>query len=219
MAQVIALHGFLGAPSDWDGFGYEARALEPAPHFLAWAEKFCAGVSGRPVLLGYSMGARLAMHAALLAPDLFSGVVLVSGNPGLANEAERAARLKADEAWARRFDSSEDWSSLLRDWNAQAVFAGEFLDRPESRRSAAAHALRAWSLGRQQDLAPFLSELDLPVFWIAGERDEKFARIARGMRFTNPLSRTWLAPSAAHRVPWESAGEFRARVEEWVGGI
>ena len=219
MAKVIALHGMLGAPSDWDGFGYEARALEPAPHFLAWAERFCAGITGRPVLLGYSMGARLAMHAALLAPDLFSGLVLVSGNPGLANEEERHARRMDDERWASRFES-EEWASVMREWNAQPVFAGgEIVERPESRRAGAVCALRAWSLGRQLDLAPHLRGLDLPILWIAGERDTKFAAIARGIRFLDPRSAVWLAPSAAHRVPWEAREVFVARVEDWIAPL
>lgn len=219
MAKVIALHGMLGAPSDWDGFGYEARALESAPHFLAWAERFCAGISGRPVLLGYSMGARLAMHAALLAPDLFSGLVLVSGNPGLADEEARRARREEDERWALRFES-ETWSSVMRAWNAQPVFAGgESVDRPESGRAEAVCALRAWSLGRQLDLVPHLAWLDLPILWIAGERDAKFAAIARGMRFADPRSTVWLAPSAAHRVPWEARVAFSERVSEWVRSL
>jgi len=93
------------------------------------------------------------------------------------------------------------------------------VERPESLRTEAVCALRAWSLGRQLDLAPHLGRLELPVLWIAGERDSKFASIARTMRFAHPLSAVWLAPSAAHRVPWESRDAFAGRVDEWVRAL
>ena len=35
-------------------------------------------------LVGYSMGARLALHLACFHPDLFKTVISISGSPGLA---------------------------------------------------------------------------------------------------------------------------------------
>jgi len=79
---IVALHGFLGRPSDWDflrdaGLDVDARELDDIPR------------SGE-TLLGYSMGGRLALHA-LLDGAKFERAVIVSSGLGLENEADRAA--------------------------------------------------------------------------------------------------------------------------------
>jgi 2-succinyl-6-hydroxy-2,4-cyclohexadiene-1-carboxylate synthase len=217
----VALHGFLGTPSDW-------RALVPgaaAPDLFAepwdwgrgglaaagravnaWAEPLSRG----RFLLGYSMGARVAMHAALSAPPGFwRGLVLVSGHPGLPL-AEREARCASDEIWAARIESCEPaaWPTLVAQWNAQGVFAGSRLrdEAPDfARRSVYARALRSGSLGQQEELGPALRALDLPVLWVTGAADSKFTELARVA--ARPQCHREV-PDAGHRVPWDATPQF-----------
>src|SRR5258706_16250784 len=111
---ITALHGFLGQGSDWDflrdaGFAVDTPPLDAIP-------------SHGDVLLGYSLGGRLALQA-LLGGAHYGRAIVVSAGLGIEDETARAARRAADEVWARRFEH-DDWPMLMRDWNAQPVFRG-----------------------------------------------------------------------------------------------
>ena len=80
------------------------------------------------VLIGYSMGARMALHAAIQHPRSMTGLVLVSGTPGIEDEDERTLRVDADEALARHIESVGT-SVFIEEWIRQPLFANsEFSD-------------------------------------------------------------------------------------------
>lgn len=279
-SRIIALHGFLGLPSDWDsvfsadferrfgptqawnlwsdlarlaedfsaplpssgrspslvsaarGFGFRADGwLE------AWAGQFTdailsagsvAGTEGRtsrPVLIGYSMGGRLAMHAVCRRPDLFAGAIFISSHPGLANAEARQERRERDSHWAKRF-LDEDWRQLMNAWEAQTVFAapgagaGKSLRRDELDfdRVALAQALTGWSLGWQRDLRSDLSRNATRLFFIAGEDDTKFARLISDPSFV-PTQRKTTVPKSGHRLPWQNPSVFCALVSDFLESL
>jgi 2-succinyl-6-hydroxy-2,4-cyclohexadiene-1-carboxylate synthase len=189
--MIRTLSGFLGLPSDWD--------------FLPWPHSPNEG----DVLLGYSMGARLALQ--LLERQRFSRAIIVSAGLNAPDE-ERRAR---DEAWARRFES-EQWESLMRAWNAQPVFAGHALPRHERDydRGELARQLREWSPAVLPP--PRLEEIATPILWIAGERDAKYVDVARRAVARLPHAESWICPDAGHRVPWEQPERFVTRLRELV---
>lgn len=191
MVVIRTLSGFLGLPSDWD--------------FLPWPHSPLEG----DVLLGYSMGGRLALR--LLESQRFRAAVIVSA--GL-NAPDEQRRLR-DEEWARRFET-EEWDSLMRDWNAQPVFGGHALDRREADydRRELARQLREYSPAVLPP--PRLDRIDTPVLWIAGERDAKYAGIARTAVRRLPSAELWICPDAGHRVPWEQPDAFIARLRAFL---
>ncbi len=195
--RITALPGFLGLPPDWD--------------FLRDAG-FDLG-DGGDVLLGYSMGGRLALQT-LLDGARYEKAIIVSA----AISPPDAGRLERDEAWARRFDSDEPWDSLMRDWNAQPVFGGEPnpLVRIESDydRRALAAALRQWSPAVLPPAGPRLHEIAIPLLWIAGERDARYAEEGRRAAAALPRGELWICPNAGHRVPWEQPAAFISRIKE-----
>lgn len=202
--MITALHGFLGRPEDWNflresGFEVDARELDDVP-------------SSGGTILGYSMGGRIALHA-LLDGARYERAVIVSAGLGIEAEAERAARRAADEKWADRF-ASDDWETVLRDWNAQPLFGGDVRVRRERDydRRRVVDALRRWSPGVLPPLAPRLGEITIPVLWIAGERDAKYVAEAKRAVSLLPNAAVWICPGAAHRVPWEQQGRFVERL-------
>ncbi len=229
--RMLALHGFLGEPADWSILsGAVAPDLFAAPwDWASWrsggleaagraANSFAEGaetLSGNRWLLGYSMGARIAMHALLSArPGIWKGAILVSGHPGLPR-VERETRRTSDEAWARRFEncSPEDWASLVEQWNEQGVFSGSRNragSPPFEKRAHYARALRSGSLGEQEDLRGALSALDLPVLWVTGGKDRKFSDLA--VQAARPGFHLEIA-AAGHRVPWDATEEFVRAIE------
>ena len=109
---MILLHGFLGAPGDWelsvasglDAIGVTWRApwlpghgidaSQPA-YGAAKMEDFFEHLDEIPLedgtLAGYSMGGRLALHYALARPQRVRRLILEAASPGLESDEERSA--------------------------------------------------------------------------------------------------------------------------------
>jgi 2-succinyl-6-hydroxy-2,4-cyclohexadiene-1-carboxylate synthase len=145
------------------------------------------GVAGGPALyLGYSMGARLALHLALARPDLVHALVLVSGTAGIEDPTERQARRLDDEWLASRLEA-DGVAEFVRHWLARPLFAGLTEDsaglaaRLENTETGLAASLRLAGTGAQQSLWARLPEQAMPVLAVAGERDEVFLARARAM--------------------------------------
>lgn len=191
MVVIRTLSGFLGLPSDWD--------------FLPWPHDPDRG----NVLLGYSMGGRRALQ--LLERERYDRAVIVSAGLNAPEDARRAR----DETWARRFES-EEWSSLMRDWNAQPVFGGHVVQRREEDydRRELARQLREWSPAVLPP--PQLESIATPVLWVAGERDAKYVEVARRAVARVPHAELWICPNAGHRVPWEQPQAFVSRLREFL---
>ena len=83
-------------------------------------------------VLGYSLGARVALRLAVAHPDVVDRLVLESPSAGLATEAERAARRASDEALAARLEAG-GIERFVDEWERNPVFAGTAI---EPRRAA-----------------------------------------------------------------------------------
>ena len=81
------------------------------------------GIARAPVV-GYSMGGRVALHLALGAPERVAALVLESASPGIADAAQRAARVKSDEALADDIERLGIEAFVDR-WEAQPLFASQ----------------------------------------------------------------------------------------------
>ena len=155
------------------------------------------------------MGGRLALR--MLEERAYRCAIIVSAGLNAADE----QRLARDEEWARRFES-EDWTSLMRDWNAQPVFGGHVLERREAEydRSELARQLREWSPAVLPP--PRLESIETPVLWIAGERDARYVEIAKRAVARLPNAELWICPEAGHRVPWEQTEAFVSRLRAFL---
>ena len=164
------------------------------------------------------MGGRIALHMLLGEPERWRRAIIVSASPGM-KDAERGARLKSDEAWANRF-LHDEWDAVVADWNAQPVFAHDPPERLPRReadydRHALAAALVLGSVARQRDLRAELRSLDLPILWIAGAKDARYAALAAECAALNPrFSMTTLR--TGHRVPWGDPDGFRKAVADFT---
>ena len=188
---IRTLSGFLGLPADWD--------------FLPWPHSPSEG----DVLLGYSMGGRLALR--LLEERRFRAAVIVSAGLNAPDDDRR----RRDEAWAARFER-DDWPALMRDWNAQPVFGGHVLERREEDydRSELARQLREYSPAVLPP--PRLESIETPVLWVAGERDAKYVEIGKAAAARLPNAELWICPDAGHRVPWEQPEAFVGRLRAFL---
>jgi 2-succinyl-6-hydroxy-2,4-cyclohexadiene-1-carboxylate synthase len=204
--SVVLLHGFSGTRRAWDGViaaldseryrplaldlpGHGAQADAPRPiTFAGCVADVLARSPERFTLCGYSLGGRVALHVALAAPERVARLVLVSCSAGIAGEAERAARRRADQALAEELERMP-FEQFIERWRTQPLFAEESpqvgaLAREDQRRNrpdALAAVLRGIGTGEMQPLWRRLGELAMPATVVVGERDEKFRALGRRM--------------------------------------
>ena len=188
---LVLIPGFTQTAASWDpALAHLPPDLETVavdvPSGLSFVETAAAigEQHGRAVYCGYSMGGRLCIRLALDRPDLVRGLVVLSASPGIADDAERAARRDADEKLAREIES-DGVDAFLDRWLRQPLFAtlppdAAGLDARRAGNTVATltHALRALGPGAQEPLWDRLGDLEPPFVPAAGVLDEKYVDIA-----------------------------------------
>ena len=221
---AVLLHGFSNTGASWEpvlmalrdrGDQTTTRAPDLRGHGSASERQpvDLAGVMGdvgelmaEPCLLvGYSMGGRLALHLALARPEMIRHLVLVGASPGLADPAERVARQRSDDQLADWIERSTIEEFALR-WAQTPVLAGLPLaaaerahqDRLRNSPLGLARALRGLGTGTLPSLWGRLGELSMPVSLVVGETDSKFQGIAREMAASIPEAWVAVVSGAGH---------------------
>lgn len=221
--RLVLLHGFSQSPAVWDGVrahlpdATDAGGVEViAPHvpddldFAATAQTVVE-TTGEAVYCGYSMGGRLCLRGALDRPDMVRGLVLVSGSPGIADNAERAARARRDDKLASEVRTM-GVEPFLRQWLAQPLFSTLEVGDDEVMRRAQftsidrlEHQLRALGQGIQEPMWERLPELAVPVAVVTGRQDPKYDAIGDAMAAVIPgCVRVRL--HGGHALPLEQPG-------------
>ena len=185
--------------------------------FDDWTEDFCGRVEvhangEKSILLGYSLGGRLALHACLSRPDLWKNAIVVGADPGLESEEEKKLQLHRDRNWAERL-KREPLEKLVEEWDAQPVFCGIENQAPrnlgEMDPDRLSQHFEVFSKGLQQNLAPKLAELkNLPILFVSGEKDQKYLVIGKKLAKSSSVINAQVIANAGHRVPWENTESF-----------
>ncbi|PKI64425.1 hypothetical protein CRG98_015150 [Punica granatum] len=217
---VVFLHGFLGRSEDWipimkgvsgsarcisidlPGHGEsrvkssngEARDLQLSIEVVAnILSKTLEQVSQEKVtIVGYSMGARIALYMALKFSDKVKGAAIISGSPGLKSPAARKIRRAQDDSKAQIL-ASYGLKFFLESWYAGRLWKSlrshpHFQQIVSSRlQHGDAHSLSKvlsdLSTGRQPSLWEDLRHCKVPVSLVVGGSDVKFKAIARQMSY------------------------------------
>jgi 2-succinyl-6-hydroxy-2,4-cyclohexadiene-1-carboxylate synthase len=228
MADLVLLHGFTQTGRSWQPIAHALagryRAVAPdlpghgdfaerRPASFAACDAYLRALAdGRPfTLAGYSLGGRVALHAALSLGPVVERLVLIGASPGIADPAERAARAADDAALADRIEAI-GIEAFVGEWGAQPLFAGmprgvaELADEDRLRNTAPglAAALRGLGTGVMPPLWERLGELTIPVDLVVGERDEKFRAIAERMEGALAAARLHVVDGAGHAVQLEA---------------
>lgn len=204
--SFITLPGFLGLPKDWTDV--VPSAIIPSVPILPfweaadWLNQWALSFPAPRILAGYSMGGRVALHALVKDPAVWSGGMILSAHTGLKTSEEKALRLGEDLRWGERF-KNDPWEPLLADWDQRgALKSSKRIERREADycRYSLARALDIWSLARQDDLRPEIERLQIPVDWFTGEKDVRFSEIARSLKLRHASSRVVVIPNVGHRL-------------------
>ena len=195
----------MGHPTDWDeirccvnteigGFIHpleiHAPEMQPAKNWDSGIRKLAEQVSDQSIVVGYSMGARLALALAIEFPERIGGLILISGNAGIESDGQRKQRSEHDSVLAGRLEklaSSEQRKVFLEKWYQQPVFAtipdqvrnSEIARKLQHDDALWSKVLRTFSVAEQPNYWPRLNSIEVPVWLVAGEKDEKYSSIAR----------------------------------------
>lgn len=243
--QILTIHGFTGCAANWRPFtsaaresfsvisvdilGHGASDSPNTPEFYSMGSTIQAL---REILdkleirkvhwVGYSMGGRIALGAALALDERTASLTLESACPGLLEETERASRVLSDENLAQMIQKDgveafvRTWEDLPL-WKTQATLPEAVRREVRNLRLAnntvgLANSLRGIGSGAQPSYHGQLSKLKAPTLFIAGAEDLKFAEIARQMREQVHNSRLSIVPQAGHAVHLEKPEFFNHEV-------
>uniref|UniRef100_A0A0D9YU58 Mandelate racemase/muconate lactonizing enzyme C-terminal domain-containing protein n=1 Tax=Oryza glumipatula TaxID=40148 RepID=A0A0D9YU58_9ORYZ len=248
---ILFLHGFLGTSEDWvpmmKALSPSARVIavdlpghgesEILQHDVENSNQISFSVQsvadlllklirnitdGAVVVVGYSMGARIALHMALNQNHKISGAVIISGSPGLRDEASKRRRSAIDRSRAH-FLSSCGLENFLETWYSAKMWASlrehpkfDSLVRTRMKHNnikALSKVLADSSTGTQKSLWEDLKHLKSPLLIVAGEKDPKFKEISQQMcreirkhkdRESDGLCEMIIIPDSGHAVHVEN---------------
>jgi len=157
------------------------------------------------ILIGYSMGGRIALHCLLADNSPWKKAIIFSTHTGLVSTKDKKIRRAQDNDWASLAESN--FNSFLINWNSQNVFSNSSLINRDYRQSNIASAISKsflnWSLAEQIYLNPFLQKIRIPVCWVVGQNDPKFVKIGKTATNLIPNSELNISQASGHRVPWD----------------
>lgn len=249
LIPIIAIHGFTGNASTWESFskaaGDECTVICPelpghgksdAPdlpelydleHTLQALAEMADKLNVRKAhWLGYSMGGRIALAAAVSLSNRTLGLTVESGSAGLPTNTERKSRVRRDMALASRIER-DGIEAFVDYWESRPLWSNQSrlppvvreklrMERLTNNPVGLANSLRGIGAGVQPWLQNRLAELRAPSLFIAGGDDTKFSEIARQMHDAIQESRLCIVAESGHTVHLEQPDIFNRTVLDFL---
>jgi 2-succinyl-6-hydroxy-2,4-cyclohexadiene-1-carboxylate synthase len=246
---VIFLHGFTGSSDDWLPLVEELETVcepisinlvghgisEPPQDISEYTidaqvdrilKIVTDGFIEKFVLVGYSMGGRIALSFAYRYPHRLTGLILESATAGIEDEVDRKMRIESDEELARFIESNEievfveRWMNLPL-FNSQNRMPAEELTRLKTRklrnsRMALANSLRVAGTGHMTPLWKELPNLSVPVVLITGSLDNKFTQINGKIATLIPECKHIIVDDAGHAVHFERPEVYYKIIKDFI---
>ena len=243
---IILMHGFMGSGAIFEQLSLElahdARVIafdllghgssEGAEmHYrfstneqVADLRSFIEQMNDRPIILmGYSMGARLALSFATKYPQLLSGLVLESGSFGIEDPTEAQKRQSLD---GHRTDEIQaNFNDFLARWNAMPLFQSLHSKALPSEYASIqkfqdpiwmANSLLGFGTGTMPCLHNELSKLEVPTQLMVGGDDTKFIAINQRMHQQIPNSYLSIIRKSGHRVHVDAPEQWLQTVQPFI---
>ncbi|MFT4772797.1 MAG: 2-succinyl-6-hydroxy-2,4-cyclohexadiene-1-carboxylate synthase [Candidatus Azotimanducaceae bacterium] len=234
---MLLAHGFTQTAQSWSlvqqlirarGFD-DSKAIDLPGHGSAsdvradlWGSAdHLVAAGGRTTYIGYSMGGRVSLHAALAHPDVVERLVLIGATAGIDNADDRAQRRTDDELLADRIETI-GVEAFIDEWLQNPLFAGltpnqaRREDRLRNTADGLASSLRLAGTGTQAPMWDRLIEINCPVLLLVGQHDQKFRAIAERMATALPNAELRAIDDAGHSVHLEQPERTVDALVDWL---
>jgi len=245
---LLGLHGFGGCGLDWtpvaealgrtivapDLLGHgEAEAPEGSDQYRA-VNMVESAVTAWPtenpaVVLGYSMGGRVALRLALAEPKKVQAMVLIGAQPGLENPEERAERIARDHALAGRIEENgvewfcEHWAQqpMIRSQQniPDAIRLTMGQRRLRNRTHGLAGSLRGFGQGAVEPVWDALGSIAVPTLLITGVNDTKYCALAQRMIRRMPRAQHCAIDNAGHCAHLENLSAASSAIAQFLDSL
>lgn len=196
--MINVLHGFAGRVTDFKFLKspYNAIDLYQLDEFSIDGVVKKISLSNENILIGYSMGARLAAQVFLTNPKAFKRCVLIAGHMGLTTEQKRIDRITVEENIKQKINTLDE-ISFAKYWNGLDLFK---YDKPETinfDRKVLSMFMESFCLSKQDYLVDKLFSYKDKIKFYFGERDSKYSAYARDELYEFDVE---FIKDAGHRV-------------------
>ncbi len=236
--RLVFLHGFTQTHHHWHQVAFALAARVAAPtvtlpdlpgHGLSSrdrtefdaAAELLADRCGAGTYVGYSMGGRFALAAAIARPDLVERLVLIGATAGIADPDKRLTRRRLDDERAADLERV-GVDEFLDGWLAAPMFTDLPADphglehRRRNDAAGLAHSLRTCGTGAQTPLWDRLHEIGAPTLVLAGARDAKFTEIGRRLADGIANASFGVIPDAGHAAHTEQPAATVDTIAAWL---
>jgi 2-succinyl-6-hydroxy-2,4-cyclohexadiene-1-carboxylate synthase len=227
--EVVFLPGFMQHADSWSPVAAAVAERYPVTllEFTTWTfeerlDEIRRAGEGK-VLVGYSMGGRLALHAATRWS--FAGIATLGASAGIADPRARAERQAADEQLAAWIEG-RPIDEVVDRWEQNPVFANQSSDLVAAQRPGRldhdpadlAGLLRTAGQGALEPIWNDLEDLSTPLLAMAGEKDQTYAEAAEKLRATtrSPVTSVRLVEGCGHAAHLEDPPAVAAILLEWL---
>lgn len=205
-------HGKSSSPSDKEKYSEESqlKIINDLLTFLSIKEI---------ILVGYSMGGRLALLFTINFPNRVKALVLESSSFGLENKIERKDRILSDVELAKKIENIgilnfiDYWMNIPLFDSMKSIDPTQ-LDELKKRKISEnniiglKNSLLGFSQGSMSYLGNSLKDIKIDVLIISGKLDKKYCRIAEELNSLIHASDIKIISDCGHNVHFEKPEDF-----------
>jgi len=189
-------------PSEADGAALDGAVGLTLSRYRDAVGELCGALClGPAALVGHSMGALVALEAALAWPDKVRALILCAAAPRMPVAPELQRLLRDDPAGATLWIADHGLSPSAKPAVRRGFLAAGALAAPEITRAD-------FEIVAATDLTDRLASIACPLTWLDGADDRIIPAAARGERRGEIVP----VPAAGHLLPIEAPGAIAARL-------
>jgi 2-succinyl-6-hydroxy-2,4-cyclohexadiene-1-carboxylate synthase len=251
-STILFLHGFTGKSIDWKDVAeliderFNKIAIDLAGHGKSSSladiqyykiESLIDQIESvlnqlnlkKIILLGYSMGGRVALCFTIEKSEYIKALILESTTAGIKSEKERIERKNSDDELATYLEKN-NVETFIDKWLDKEIFgtirrfSNEKIkiikqEKMKNTRIGLANSLRGFGTGNMNYLGESLGKLKVPVLLLSGQLDSKFTRLNAGMQKLIATSKHIVVSNAGHNIHLEEQKKFVKAVNKFLKSI